>query len=249
MKSTKESLKQIFIIPAVAFLAISIIPGLASVVTNLIWPMVSSFDPERVFLWITIQHIIQLVLIVLVMKFVFRMDLRGSGFNLNNWQETLRIFGWFALVYTFGWTILLQIPDIISGTSPSLSYPLTAKNMSGVLGFQFLLSGTAEEPLFRAVVMILLGKYYKGILRIWKIEIPTTGLIATIIFMLAHIGITLDPFTVHYGFLQQCAALGLGLYYAIVYHKTGSLLGPMISHGYSNTILFVVIYGMIFMFS
>lgn len=248
MVTPGKNLERLIVIPAVALLAVSIIPGSASVVTDLIWPPVSAVDPEKVFLWITIHHILQLAFTVLVMKFVFRMDLHQSGFNLNELTVSLRIFGWFALVF-LGWRLLEQLPYIISRTAPSLGYPLNAKNMAGVLGFQFLLSGTAEEPLFRGLVMIVLGKYLKGTHRIGKLEIPSAGIVATVLFMLAHVSFTFSPFAIQYSLYQQFLALGLGLYYAIVFHRTGSLLAPIIAHGYSNGILYLFLYSRAFLFS
>jgi len=249
MNTPKNRLERLIEIPAVALLAVFIIPRSASVVTNLVWPLVSAIDPERVFLWISIQHVLALAFTVLVMKFVFRIDLRQWGFNLNELPESMRIFGWFAPVY-LGVVILILLPDIISGTAPSFDYPLTARNIAGVLGFQILLSGTAEEPLFRGMVMTVLGKYWRGTHRIGNLEIPSSGIVATILFMLAHIRFTFSPFAItHFSLVQQFGALGLGLYFAIVFHRTGSLLGPIILHGYCNGILFVGRYSLVFLFS
>ncbi len=102
----------------------------ARFVTNLVWPLVSAFDPEKVFLPEIIRYVLQLALTGLVMRFVFRVNLRQWGFNLNKWRESLRLFGGFALVTT-GWHILKRLPYIISGTAPSFHYPLTAGNMVG----------------------------------------------------------------------------------------------------------------------
>ncbi len=41
---------------------------------------------------------------------------------------------------------------------------------------------------------------------------------------------------------QQFLALELGLSYAAVFHKTGSLFGPILSHGYSNTVLYIIVF-------
>ena len=249
MNTAKSRLERFIVIPAVVLLAVPIIPRFARVVTDLVWPLVSAIDPERVFLWISIHHVLQLVFTVLVMKLVFRMNLRDWGFNLNKLPESLRIFGWFALVY-LGIVVLRRLPELIAGTAPSYDYPLTAENMAGVLGFQLLLSGTGEEPLFRGMVMIVLSKYWRGTYRIGSVEIPTAGIVATILFMLAHIGFTISPFSItHFSLSQQVTALGLGLYYAIVFHRTGSLVGPIISHGYSNGILFVIGYSTAFLFT
>ena len=248
MEMPRNRLERAIATLAIGLLAVFIIPRSASFVTDLVWPRVGAFDPT-VSGWITIHHVLQLAFTILVMKFLFRTDLRHWGFNLNESATSLRIFGGFALVYLGVWILLPRLQEIISGTAPSFDYPLSARNMAGVLGFQFLLSGSGEEPLFRGLVMTVLGKYWRGTYRIGDVEIPSAGIVATIFFMMAHIGFTISPFTItHFSLIQQLTALGLGLYYAVVFHRTGSLLGPIISHGYSNGILFVVRYSMALLF-
>lgn len=120
--------------------------------------------------------------------------------------------------------------------------------MTGYLGFQMLLSGTCEEPLFRGMVMVVLARYMKGMHQIGKWEIPTTGIIATVLFMLAHIGFTLSPFAItHFSVLQQFTALGLGVYYAVSFHRTGSLLCPILSHNFANVVIVGVRYVMVYL--
>ncbi len=248
MNTAKRRLELLIVFPAVVLLAF-IIPRSATVVTNLVWPLVSAIDPEKVYLWISIHHVLVLAFTVLVMKFVFRMNLRQWGFNLNKLPESLRIFGWFARVYLVV-IILTLLPNIVSGTAPSFDYPLTAKNMAGVLGFQILLSGTAEEPLFRGMLMTVLGKYLRGMHRIGNFEIPSSGVVAAILFTLAHVGFTISPFAItDFSLFNLVGALVLGLFFAIVFHRTGSLLGPIIMHGYGNGILVVGRYSLAFLFS
>ena len=247
MNKPKSRLERLSVIPAVVLLAF-IIPRSATAVTSLVWPLVSAIDPEKVFLWLSIHHVLALAFTVLVMKFVFKMDFRQWGFNLNQLKESLRIIGWFARV----WLVVIMLtllPNIFSGTAPSFDYPLTATNMAGVLGFQILLTGTAEEPLFRGMLMTILGKYLTGMHRIGNFEIPSSGVIAAILFTLAHIGFTFSPFAItHFSLFQLVGAFVLGLFFASVFHRTGSLLGPIIMHGYGNGISFVGRYSVAFLF-
>ena len=243
----KNRLGQLIMIPVIALLVL-IIPRSATIVTDLAWPLVSVFDPEKVFLWVTIHHVLTLAFTVLVMKFALRIDFRQWGFNLNGLPEILRDFGRFVLVYS-GVIILLHLQNIISGTAPSIGYPLTAKNMAGVLGFQLLLPGPVEEPLYRGMVMIVLGKYLKGMHRIGNWEIPSSGLMAPGLFIIAQVGFTFSPFAItSFSLFNLIGALVLGLYLAHLFHKSGSLLGPIITHSYGNVILKVVSYSMAFMF-
>ena len=235
---------------SIATLAIGLlaVPQSAVFLTDRIWPLVSALDPDNVFLWISIHHLLELVFTVLVMQFVFRKNLHQWGWNLNKWRESLRIFGWFVLFY-LGWSILTRLDEIVSGTAPFFGYPLTAKNIAGNLGFRILLNGTAEEALFRGLVMIVLVKYWRGTYRIGNVEIPSVGIVATIFFMLGHINFTVSPLAVtHFSLYQQFLSFSLGLFYAIVFYRTGSLLGPILMHSYSNTIAVTVLYSMAFLF-
>ncbi len=248
MNAPKNRLERYVVIPAVVLLAF-IIPRFATFLTDLAWPLVSAIDPDKVYLWVSIHHVLVLAFTVLVMKFVFRMDFRQWGFNLNKLPESLRIFGWFARVYLVV-ILLTLLPNIVSGTAPSFDYSLTAKNVAGILGFQILLSGTAEEPLFRGMVMVILGKYITGMHRIGNWEIPSSGIVAAILFTLAHVGFTLSPFAItDFSLFDLTGALLLGLFFAIVFHRTGSLLAPIIMHGYGNGILYVGRYSLAFLFS
>jgi len=229
-----KRLGRIIVIPAIAFLAIFIIPRSAVFVTNLVWPLVSAFDPEKVFLPETIRYVLQLVITGFVMRFVFRVNLRQWGFNLNESAISLRLFGGFALVITGWFTLVTWLPNIISNNVPTFHYPLTTRNVAGYLGF-VLMAGLGEEPLFRGLVMIVIGRYWRGMQRIGNWKIPSSGVIAACIFMLGHIGYTLSPFAItNVPTYNLFLTFTCSLYYAYVFHRTGSLLGPIISHGYLN---------------
>lgn len=231
----------------VVILAITFVPKLSVVLTNKVYPYASSIDPDKVFLWISIHHIFQLLLSLVLMKLWISRCLRDYGFNLNDYKRSLRIFCWFCLIYLVPVFFVNVVGHIISGEPPSFKYPLNARNVIGFLGFEYLLSGTGEEPLFRGFAIILLSQSWKHVFRIWRIEISLASLIATALFMCAHIGLKFYPLEItHISWSQQVWALGLGLYYAIVFHKTKSLLCPVLSHGYSNGIIFTILYPMAF---
>ena len=78
MNMGKSRLERSIVIPAVVLLAF-IIPRSATFLTDLVWPLASAIDPEKIFLWVSIHHVMALAFTVLVMKFVFRMDFRQWG--------------------------------------------------------------------------------------------------------------------------------------------------------------------------
>jgi membrane protease YdiL (CAAX protease family) len=228
-------------------LATTFIPRLVTILTKQVYPFVSSLDPDNVFLYQSIRHILLLFLPMVLMKLWLTRRLRDYGFNLNDYKRSLRIFCWFCVIYLVPVFFVNVLPHIISGKPPWFRYPLNARNIACKLSYMYLLTGTGEEPLFRGFAIVLLSQSWNGIFRIWRIEISSAGLIATVLFMIAHIKFTVFPFEITYiSWPQQVWALGLGLYYAIVFQKTKSLLCPILSHGYSNGIIFTILYFLAF---
>ena len=122
------------------------------------------------------------------------------------------------------------------------SFPFTTRNVIGYSGFMFLMPGISEEALFRGFVMVIIGQSWKGIIDIGKLAVPVSGLIAALIFTYAHISYTISPFSVSYNLVQLFFAFALGIFYAIVFHKTKSLLCSVLSHSASDGLSFVIIY-------
>ena len=62
----------------------------------------------------------------------------------------------------------------------------------------------SEEPLFRGMVMTVLGKYLRGTKRIGSFEVPSSGVVVAIVFTLANISYTFSPFAItHFSLLQM----------------------------------------------
>src|ERR1035438_4405344 len=60
----------------------------------------------------------------------------------------------------------------------------------------------------------------------------------TVLFCLAHI----DPLPPHIYWSQQLFAFGLGIYYSMVFHRTGSLLNPILAHNVTDGMIVTAIY-------
>ena len=226
----------------IAFLAIFLIPRYSSRLANVFGSTIEEVDPDGTFMFSMFHHSFQLLLTIALILVFFNDGLQNWGFNFRNAGLSLKIFGWFCLIYLVPVFLYNVLPSLLSGTPPDLGYPLTTKNMAGVLGFMFLWTGTCEEPLFRGFVMTLLARSWTGTIGLGKLTLPVSGIWATAFFMFDQMNITMNPFTVEYSFMQQVWQLGLGLYYAVVFSRTGSLLAPILSHGYSNGIIFVAFY-------
>ena len=231
----------------IVVLATTLIPKLVTILTKQVYPLVSSMDTDSVFLYQSIRHILMLLLPMVLMKLWLTRRLDDYGFNLNDHKSSLKIFYWFCLIYLVPVFLANVLPYIVSGRPPRFDYPLNARNIACKLSYMYLLTGTGEEPLFRGFAIVLLSQSWKRVFSIWGIEISSAGLMATALFMIAHIKYTVFPFEiVSISWLQQAWGLGLGIYYAVVFQKTRSLLCPVLSHGYSNGIIFTILYFMAF---
>lgn len=221
-------------------IALFVITQLSGLMANIIYPSIQRFDPDDVFLWISVHHLVQLVLTIALMVALGGIDLHRWGFNFENWRTSLVWIIVFASVFAavqFYW---------VSGIAErAFAYPLTNRNMGGLLTFQYGLSGLSEEPLFRGFVMVFLASQWTKIYKPFGLEVPVTVLISTALFMLFHVNFHLSTLSISgFDFDQQMMALQLGLLYGVAFHYTKSLLVPIVCHGLSNgithTLLFTV---------
>ena len=101
----------------------------------------------------------------------------------------------------------------------------------------FIMPGISEEILFRALVIGILLNSWTGKIKPGSFEVSHAGFIAAIIFTLAHVGFVFHPFQIDYiEPMQLVFAFGLGIFYAVMFDRTGSLLGPILVHSASDGI-------------
>ncbi|MEM7244991.1 MAG: CPBP family intramembrane glutamic endopeptidase [Acidobacteriota bacterium] len=221
---------------AVGFLYL--IPWLSLLLADLVHPPLAGLDPDGTFLWISLHHVAQLLLAIVAMVAIGPRDLRHWGFNLENWQQGLRWIAIFFLVFA-----TLEGLRLWGKPLADPGHPLTTRNVLGVQFFQYTLSGLGEEPLFRGLVMVWLTRHWGRVYRPLGIELPQSGLIATLLFMIAHV--VIDPLTLTvsgFDLGQQVKALQLGLLYAVAFHYTRSLLAPVVMHGLSNGVMVTLMF-------
>jgi membrane protease YdiL (CAAX protease family) len=145
------------------------------------------------------------------------------------------------LLFVLGWTLIQFGAGYLlvkNGLPTNPGYPLTLRNLAGVFAFQFFLSGTSEEPLYRGLIMgaMLMGwqpLYHKP----ERLGIAATAG-ATLVFMFDHINFSLAPLAVtHFNLLQQGTLLAFGIFYGWLFWKTRSLFGPILAHGLLNVVI------------
>lgn len=194
----------------------------------------SRIDPDGAFMWISIHHIVQALLILIVGLILTKRFKVDFYLGMGQKEVGFRYLKRFLLIFLIYVAVAFASTIIISGV-PSFQYPLTARNISGSLGFQLLLSGPSEEIIFRAFAMtmfvLLIGKK-----RLNK-HLSYANLFAAIVFGVAHMQISLSPFDVSFKTTQVLLAIGLGYFYGDCYEKSKSVVYPMLMHSLSNVMM------------
>lgn len=213
-------------------LTILIAPRIGSSVANLF--DYSTIDPDGAFMWISVHHIVQALVIIPIMLIVS--NTFKIKFNLG-WGDRsvgMKYLKRFIMVFTV-YTIIAYLVTMISGGIVSFAYPLTTRNIAGYLGFQLLLSGPSEELIFRAFAISV----FAGLVTNRRINkhLSYAVLFASIIFGIAHIGFSFNPFSISYSVFQVFYAIVLGYFYGDCYEKSRSIIYPMIMHSYSNVLM------------
>ena len=194
----------------------------------------SAIDPDGAFMWISIHHIVQALVIMPIMLIVSKSF--NIKFNLGLGEKPagmkyLKRFILFFTVYTF----LAYLITIVSGGVVSFAYPLITRNIVGYLGFQLLLSGPSEELIFRAFAISM----FAGLVTNKRVNkyLSFAVLFASIVFGIAHIRFSFNPFRLSYSVFQVFYAIVLGYFYGDCYEKSRSIIYPMIMHSYTNVLM------------
>ncbi len=119
---------------------------------------------------------------------------------------------------------------------PVYEFPLDGRNIIGTLGFQLLLTGPAEEVVFRALPIILLTRSFGKSIQI-KGYVALEVILASILFAFAHVSWSITPLHFEADFFQIIYAFAMGTIQGIVYQRTKSILYPVLMHSFSNVLM------------
>ncbi len=227
----KQTLKRIIWIMFLTLLLLGV-PWLSGMVASVF--NYETIDPDGAYAWITVHHIIQALVFLILMAGLSRFQSLEFGFGWGNKEAGRRYLLSFALIFSL-YTVVTYTIIILTGSFQPFGYPLTATNIFGQLGFQLLLSGPSEELIFRAFAMTMLALLIKG--RIVKGKVSAANMIAAVIFGLAHVSFSLVPFEASYQLPQILYSIALGLFYGDCYEKSGSMYYPMIMHSFTNVMM------------
>lgn len=108
-----------------------------------------------------------------------------------------------------------------------------AVDVAGWLAFDLLLVGLCEETLFRGLLLGVLEALSPSRVRFRTSSISTAGVTVALLFALAHAySFTIEAWPLALG--QQVYAFAVGILYAWMRERTGSLAAPIVLHSVSD---------------
>ncbi len=193
------------------------------------------FDPDHVFAWQSVHHMIMLLIGLAVVAILSKLLKDNFGFQLGDRKKGIRYFILFTAVLTIV-SLIYHIFMYTRGQPLIYDFALNKRNVLGTLGFQLLLSGTAEEILYRALpVTLLIHVLGKSIRLKWNITLEI--ILASLLFTLAHIKWSLSPFAADANFPQLFYAFAIGTVQGMAYQESRSVLYPILMHSISNVLM------------
>jgi membrane protease YdiL (CAAX protease family) len=185
---------------------------------------------DRPWIFVTLAITFQAIL-GLAAIFVMRRVLPSADAHLRMPQKGRGLIGTAVLV-GIGMGLVMLVadywPQMLSGTAPT-DYPVDAVDSSGWL-FAMAITGFAEEPIFRGLLMGGLAVLVPGRLRIGRLDLPVAAYLVALMFGLAHWqSFTVNPF--YMAAAQQAYAFAWGITYAWLMERSRSLVAPIIAHG------------------
>ena len=227
------------------FLFLKLAPAAGRFVANQF--IFDAIDEYGRFTWIAIHHIVQMLLALFVIAITAKALKLDFGFGLGDKKtgvEFVKNFTVVAIVFALIWHLGAQVLGNVSMPN----YPLNFTNIAGQLGFQLLLSGPSEEILFRALPITLLVYSFREskivcsfqenkVLKNEKLNISLENIIAALLFTLAHVSWSLNPFSISAGWVQLILSMVLGLWYGIAYQRSKSIIYPIAMHSIWNVVM------------
>lgn len=194
-----------------------------------------SIDLFDCFAEISIHHAVELLIVLGIILLLSKLLTLDFHFKLGDKKRGIRYLTLFTATFAVI-TIVQHTFMALNNQLPIYTFPLDVKNILGTLGFQLLLSGPAEEVIFRALPITLLVYSFGKSIKI-KGDITLEIILASLLFAFAHVNWSLAPLTFEVDYFQIIYAFALGTIQGIVYQKTKSILFPILMHSFSNVLM------------
>lgn len=190
--------------------------------------------------WMYVHHIVQMILALLTIYLIIlikKETFTSFGFTFKNWKWSTFV----ALKFAAGWILVVLIMNLVFTNPNTISYEINFKNVLADLFFDFVVTGFSEEIFFRGLIYSVIMLYIPGNLKIGKLSVSYGIIISTLLFSLAHIGVNYHTLSIEsINYMQLIFTFGLGMFYAVMREKSGSLFGPIIAHGISDGSITVI---------
>lgn len=174
------------------------------------------------------HHTAQMLVALALIALLTRGRLSAAGLNLSNLRESVQLLttGFFPVLLFFLLAGHVLTP-LLQGTPPErFSDGMRPIDLLGLLLFSWVVVGLSEEIVFRGFFQTALARFWHGTVTVLGVQVPVAGLWAAFVFTIAHISfrtMSADP-------RQLILAFVLGVYYAVAYYRTDSLLAPVVAH-------------------
>jgi membrane protease YdiL (CAAX protease family) len=168
-----------------------------------------------------------------------------GGLNLKNYRVSLHMLKEFVLIYG-GATVVMQTYSWL--TQPQIcnyGLALTPQTHAGYLAFDWLWVGVTEEIIFQGLGHSFLRRWWPEVFHWRRIHLPVAGVLAAILFSVAHVGLSFAPLCVTwFSSAQLLTTFVLGLHFSAMYYKTGSLLHPILAHNIGDGLVVTYMYAL-----
>lgn len=192
-------------------------------------------DPYNAYAWNFVHHITMFLIALSAILILCKLFKINFGFGLGDIKTGTK----FVVIYTAvfaGITLAVHILMKRNNSLPVYAFPLNTNNIIGTLCFSLLLSGPAEETLFRALPVTILEKI-SGKKTVIKWGITIESIIASFLFAIAHMKWSLFPVTVEMDYSSFSYAFLQGIISGKAYQDSGSIIYPMFMHSISNVMM------------
>lgn len=229
----KKILLPLYVI--IFFIVLLLIQGLASSLGSAVADLFSykTIDPNNLFARLSIHHIIQMliaIILIIIVSIKFKVDF---GFKPGAVKKGVL----YVTVFSIAISVIVIIQNIYwYSNNPFISYnyPLNSRNIIGSLAFQMFMSGPSEEILFRALPIALFILMFKKSINN-RLCTSLGIIVAALLFSIAHFDtFSIYPFRISKIDFQIYYSFVLGIIFGFTYIKTGSVLYPMLMHSISN---------------
>lgn len=224
-------IKKIMMLIALVMVLLGV-PIIAKMLTNLFG--LTPTDPNNAFLWLMVRHTIQALIIILLMIFFKKTINLDFKLGLGNTEIGLNYLKKFMIIFSIGCISLNTIMLLLDRFQP-FEYAYTVKSIVGHLSFQLLFSGPSEEIIFRSFSITIFMHFISK--KRLKRNVTYANLFALIVFGLAHISITISPFSMSFLLPQVITSMVMGYFYGDCFEKSESVIYPMIMHSLSNVLI------------